>query len=86
MLKSSARERKYSLASILATNIVKFSVKLFLLTSRAHIIGFFYLEIAKKNRYDIDKIFCFKLISGFEILFWVFRYHEWVYHTVYNVL
>jgi len=70
LLKSSARKRKYSLASNLAANIVKISVKLFLLTRRAHIKGFFfYLEIAKKNRSDLDKIFCFKLISGFEMFF-----------------
>ena len=70
MLKSRARKRKYSLASNLAANIVKISVKLFLLTRRAHIKGFFfYLEIAKKNRSDLDKIFCFKLISGFEMFF-----------------
>jgi hypothetical protein len=44
------------------------------LTRGANIRGFlFYLEVAKKNRSDIGKIFCFRLILGFEMIFQVFE-------------
>ena len=68
-MESSAQERKYSLAMILATKTIKIGVKLFLLMSRANIRGFFYFKIAKNNRYDLGKKNYFELISSFEMFF-----------------
>jgi len=63
-LKSDVKERKFLLPLILTTKIAEFCVKLFLLMREAH-IKFFYLEIAKKNKSDRDKIFSFKFGDDF---------------------
>jgi hypothetical protein len=39
-------------------------------------VFFFYFEIAKKNIYDLSKIFSLELISSFGMIFWVFQGQE----------
>jgi hypothetical protein len=62
---SSARERNFLLAMILATETVEMNVRLFILMRGANIKVFSYLEIAKKNRSDLGKIFLFQVDSEF---------------------
>ena len=59
------------LALIQTFKIVKIYVKLFFLRGDL-ILSVFYLEIATKNIFDLDKIFCFGLILSFGMIFWVF--------------
>jgi hypothetical protein len=58
---SSARERNFLLAMILATETVEMNVRLFILMRGANIKVFSYFEIAKKNRSDLGKIFLFQV-------------------------
>jgi hypothetical protein len=44
-------------------------VKLFLLIRGLTLGSFFYLEIIKKNKYDLGKIFDLGLILGFKTIF-----------------
>jgi len=53
------------LAMILATETVEMNVRLFILMRGTNIKVFSYLEIAKKNRSDLGKIFLFQVDSEF---------------------
>jgi hypothetical protein len=46
-----------------ATKMIEMDIKLFFFMRGAHIKVFSYLEIAKKNRSDIGKIFLFQVDS-----------------------
>jgi hypothetical protein len=59
LLESRAKERKFMLARISAPKTVEIGVKLFLMMRRAHVRGFFYIEIDEKNRSNLNKIFLF---------------------------
>ena len=54
MLKSGVRKRNFLFISIPITKTTEIDVKLFLWIRGAYIRGFFYLEIAKKNIYDLS--------------------------------
>lgn len=69
---SSVRKRNFLLAMIPATKMVEMDIRLFLFMRGVDSKVFSYLEIAKKNRSDLGKIFYFKLIQGFRMVFWIF--------------
>jgi hypothetical protein len=51
------------------TKKVEICVKLLLLMRGAHIIGFVYLDITKKNIFDFGKILSFGLVLSFKTVF-----------------
>ena len=67
-------KREFLFESISTTKIIKIWIKLFVLMRETHIrIFYFYFEIAKKNIYNLSKIFSLWMISGFGMIFGFFK-------------
>jgi hypothetical protein len=74
---NSGVDREFLLVTIPTTKTVYFCVKWFHIIRRVKIKCFITLE-EPKNRYELGKIFGFKLIKGFGVVFDIFRGHKLV--------